>query len=154
MPNSPPSSPASGTCRLEWRPSRLLVVALVVLALTAAGAVSASALPSPWRGVLAALVALHGLLAARREAGRPACTVTLAGAGALVVTAGADAARLQGVSIDFRGPLVRLQGRDRRGRTIRLLWWPDTLDADGRRRLRRAARSGIVMSTTLPSMAA
>ena len=73
--------PPSGTCRIDWRPSRVESVALVVLALLAAAAVIASAIPPPLRDPLAGLVALHGLLLARRAAAAPRAVLEWPGQG-------------------------------------------------------------------------
>src|SRR5688572_9032395 len=129
MRSSRHSSTSCGTCRIDWRPSRMQVIALTLLALLAAGAVLASAVPEPWRGLLAALAAVHGLLLARRAGSEPPCEVSWSGgdAPARLRYAHGDMA-LSSVAVEFRGPLVRLQGRDGRGRVRRLVWWPDTLD--------------------------
>jgi toxin CptA len=52
----------------------------------------------------------------------------------------------------LRGPLAALLAFDERGRRRRLLWWPDTLPAPARRRLRLASvrRSRSPRATTLP----
>ena len=64
------SSPASSTFRLDWRPSRLLALSLVVLGLLAAFALLASALAPPLKLPAALLALAQGLRLARREAGR------------------------------------------------------------------------------------
>ena len=162
MPSSPPSSPPCGTCRIDWRPSRLEAVALVVLALLAAGAVIASAVPAPFRDPLAGLVALHGLLLARRAAAAPRAVLEWSGEGGARVRLrrGHDVFVLRDVAIDRRWPLWRLQARDARGRRHRLIWWPDTLAPADRRRLARVANDAHHVDPTtdtrisLPSMAA
>jgi toxin CptA len=52
----------------------------------------------------------------------------------------------------LRGPLAALLAFDESGRRRRLLWWPDTLPAPARRRLRLALerRSRSPGTTTLP----
>jgi hypothetical protein len=133
----------------------MLVIALVALALLAAGGVLASAAPAPWRVPLAGLVALHGLLLARRAAAERPCTVDWPGGGAAAfLQRDGRAIALQAVRVEGRGALVRLQGRDHRGVIHRLVWWPDTLDAPTRRRLALAARVSGHSDNPLPSMAA
>ncbi len=155
MQRSPPSSPSCSGCRIDWRPSRGLVAALVMLSVLAAFSVSASALPGEVRRPLAGLVLLHGLLLARRQQAQPTCTLEWRGgsAPARLVGAGLDIEVFR-VALDIRGPLVRLQGRDRHGRAHRLVWWPDTLPASARRQLVLAGRVSRRSDITLPSMAA
>jgi toxin CptA len=49
-----------------------------------------------------------------------------------------DDVPLERVRLRWRGSLAFFQARDATGRTHRLAWWPDTLDATGRRALRLA----------------
>ncbi len=155
MQRSPDSSPSCSGCRIDWRPSRWLVGGLVMLAMLATYAVMASALPEASRRPLAGLVLLHGLVRARRAAAEPACSLHWAGgeAGATLHRAGRGI-DLRRVQLELRGPIVLLQGRDARGRRHRLVWWPDTLAAGGRRRLVLAARAAHRSDINLPSMAA
>ncbi|WP_231734445.1 hypothetical protein [Noviluteimonas gilva] len=46
--------------------------------------------------------------------------------------------------VHWRGTLAFLRARDAQGRTHRLAFWPDTLDARGRRALRLASPSAAV----------
>ena len=167
MPRSSISSLPSGTCRIEWRPSRWPLVALLLLAVAAPAAVMASAVPEPRRAPLAALAGLWALVLARRERQSVPCVLDWPGgraparlqpcAGGDRSDRGADATagvRLHAVRVEFRGPLVRLLGRDDAGCTRRLLWWPDTLSAEARRRLALAARAGPPPDNPLRSMAA
>lgn len=150
----PSSSNASLPCHIEWRPSRWLVGALCVLAALAAASVLASGLPATPKPLLAGLVALAGLVRARREALRR--PLLLAWQGETLVVADAVGRRLRLTSPQLReqGPLLRIQARTADGRRWSRSWWPDTLAGPDRRRLRLAAsvspRSGI----HLPSMAA
>ena len=49
-----------------------------------------------------------------------------------------DGVTLDQAALEWRGPLALLRYRDRDGRHRRRIWWPDTLDAAGRRELRLA----------------
>jgi toxin CptA len=155
MQNSKDSSPSCSGCRIEWRPSRWLVTGLVMLAPLASYAVIASALFEDAGRPLAGLVLVLGLVRARRAANEPSCTLHWVGGGQ---PAGIDRAgqrlELRGVELEIRGPIVRLQGRDGRGRRHHLVWWPDTLDAGARRQLVLRARAGHRSDINLPSMAA
>lgn len=135
----PASSNASLPSRIDWRPSRWPVLALCLLAPLAALSVMASGLADPLKPLVAFIAALYGLALARREALRPPVTFDLRGAA---------------LELREQGPLVRVQARRPDGRRWSRTWWPDTLSAPDRRRLRFAAavspRSGI----HLPSMAA
>lgn len=127
------------TCRLDWRPSRLLAAALVALGLLAAGSVLASAAPV-WLRVPLAIAALgHALRLARRaSAPEPLRLQLAADAGSLRIVGRHRARRLHRLRIRVHGPLAVLEGRDARGRRHRLAWWPDTLTPDARRSLRLA----------------
>ncbi|KRA74213.1 hypothetical protein ASD78_11990 [Lysobacter sp. Root667] len=133
MPSSTRSSNASAPCRLEWRPSRRLAAALVLIGALAAWATLASELPLPLAVLFAAAALSYSAWLARRELrSRPQWMVVAA-----------DAVRLDGVALDqatleWRGPLALLRYRDGDGRPRQRIWWPDTLDAAGRRELRLA----------------
>jgi toxin CptA len=137
MPNSPSSSPASAPCRLEWRPSRWLQAALLILSLLAPLAVLGTELPRPLAWPLALAAAIYGLRSAWKEAGRAPRQLVLA------ATAGGgdtlDGRPLHDCRIAWRGPLAFVQAIDRDGRRARLVWWPDTLPSPLRRELRLAA---------------
>ncbi|QCW26787.1 hypothetical protein FE772_15195 [Lysobacter enzymogenes] len=121
---------------VDWRPSRLLAAALAALGLLAGVAALASELPAHlagpwprWRRVGRGW---------RRELRRPPRRLRLAGARAWL-----DDAPIAQAGLYWRGPLARLEFRDAQGRRGRLLWWPDSLDAHGRRELRLAAAVAI-----------
>lgn len=106
---------------------------LGALALLAPLSVLASGLPPPlaWPGALLALAC--GALELRRLAARPRCVLSLpAGAG----PAHCDGEPVRALRVAWRGPLVFLRWRTPAGRVRRLAFWPDTLDAAGRRELR------------------
>lgn len=139
MPNSPRWSNGSAVCRLEWRPSRCLLGALLSLGLMAAWAVLASEMPRRLAWPLAALSALEGVRLARREWRRPRCRLVFSGDAAPVLL---DGRPLDRAGLQWRGPLAFLRWRDRNGRWRHLCWWPDTLPPALRRELRLAATDG------------
>lgn len=134
--SAPHAGPAPGC--VDWRASRLLAAALAALGLLAGVAALASELPAHLGWPVAALAAGWGAALARRELRRPPRRLRLAGARAWLDDAPIAHARLY-----WRGPLARLEFRDARGRRGRLMWWPDSLDAHGRRELRLAAAVAI-----------
>jgi len=134
MPNSTRSSPASGPCRLEWRPSRWLLAALLILALLAPVSVLASGLPRAWAWPLALAALGWGIASVRRQARRPVRRLVLAADGGEL-----DGHALRGWSVAWRGPLAFVRAVDGQGRCHRLAWWPDTLPPAARRELRLAA---------------
>lgn len=130
------SSPASSTFRLDWRPSRVLGLGLVMLGLLAGASVLASRLPPPLKFPVAVLALAHALQRARREAGRAPCVLSWAGGEAPLLAGGAV---LRFPRLHLRGPLAVLTARDVHGRLQRFCWWPDTLSPGLRRQLRLAA---------------
>lgn len=132
-------SHASETCRLEWRPSRLLAAALVLLGLLAAGAAVVSEMPARAAWLLAAACLLHGISNAWRSLQPPAQMLVWNGRSGVVTL---DGTVLAVPSLSWRGPIavLRWRGPDARART--LVWWPDTLPAPRRRELRLAAGEG------------
>jgi toxin CptA len=135
-----PSSNESLTCRIDWRPSRLLMAAL--------GLLTALAMVSAWLSALSAWLAwpamaaclAHGLRLIGRELARPAGMIHLTGeAGVAHLNFAGGAESWTQVRVNFRGPLASLTGRDATGRMRRCLWWPDTLPAPARRQLRLVA---------------
>jgi toxin CptA len=149
MTNSLRSSHASETCRLEWRPSRLLCAALVSLGLTGAFAVLASGMPAAVGWLLAPAALAGGWRVAAREAARPARTVMWDGHAGVVRV---DGIAVTAPTLTWRGALACLAWRDARGRRQRLLFWPDVLDALKRRELRLAA-GPVAASPAKASMA-
>lgn len=141
---------ASSTCRLEWRPSPLGVGLAAVIAVAAAGSVLASGLP--FRGVFAVFVLFLGLRSAWRQWRQaPREMAWQAGEGRLVFDDGTTWTR---GSLVMRGPLAVLRGRDASGRRQSLAWWPDTLDAMTRRRLRLSLAVSRGSGNPWPTMAA
>ena len=128
-----PGPTPAADCRLLWRPSRLLSAALIALGLAAAFSVVASELPLPASLPLAAMALAWAGWSARREARRPPRPLVIAGGRATLA-----AAPISDLRLHWRGWLARLDFTGSDGRRRRLLWWPDTLDAAGRRELRLA----------------
>src|SRR5690606_33554683 len=128
-PNSTRSSSGCGSsrraeprCRLGWRPSRWLQVALVVLAgLAAFAIIVASEVPRPlaWPAALAALA--HGARRAWRERRRPPFDVVLRGADGPVLVDGAPVADFR---LQWRGPVAFAAWKDGDGQGRRATWWP------------------------------
>ncbi|TAA23713.1 hypothetical protein [Pseudoxanthomonas sp. X-1] len=149
MPRSPSSWNASASCRLEWRPSRLLGAMLAIIGLLAVCAVLASGLPGWAIALLAPCAAAQTILSLRRYLRLPRRR--------LVIPAGEGAPTLEGVvltgcEVQWRGPLAFLAWRDAAGRHGHLAWWPDTLDTRARRELRLAAE-GLAVSARGAAMA-
>lgn len=135
-----PSSTSSSTCRIDWHPSLWLALALLGLGVMAAVSLWLSALPMPVKlaGMVVALA--EGTRLARRQRSLPPVAVDwLGGDEPAYLTGREGVAKLEAVQVHLRGPLASLAGTDAQGRRNRLLWWPDTLDAAGRRELRLAA---------------
>lgn len=132
---STPSSSGSAPCRIDWRPSRWLLAALLALALLAPVAVLASEMPRGAAWLLAAAAAGHGAWLAQREWRWPLRSLLFTADGRLMV----DDEDVREVVLRWRGPLAFLSWRDGQGRKGRLVWWPDTLPPRWRRELRLAA---------------
>lgn len=147
MPNSRRWSNVSATCRIEWRPSRLLCATLALLGVLGAAAAVLSEAPA-WVALPVALASLSaGIAQAFREARRPRRTLTVTAAGIRI-----DGERMDAARLCWRGPLVSLTSTAG-DRKRRLQWWPDTLDAAGRRELKLAVprpEPGASTSTMAP----
>jgi toxin CptA len=131
-------SSASVSCRLEWRPSRWLIGALLALGLLAASAVLASGVPRPAAWPLAVSALAYACWRAWRESRLPSHALFLPGN---ELPATLDGLPIEQARVQWRGPLAFLLWRDRQGRPQRLSWWPDTLPRPRRRELRLAAGS-------------
>lgn len=145
MPHSTRWSNASAPCRppreasgvrLEWRPSRLLVSGLLLLAMAAAASVLASEMPRLAAWPLASAALGYGVWLAWRESRAERRWLVVASGDAVSTVDGRPAA---GLTVRWRGPLAFLHWRDGDGRSRRLVFWPDTLPAPRRRELRLAA---------------
>lgn len=144
------SSNASLHCRLEWRPSRWLLGGMSLLSTMAILSLWLSALPALACAVGSMLVVAYTVVRIRREAQRAPVRIVWPGGDAAVVielpSAHADMQprgdrgnEFHFVALNFRASLVVLCVADEQGRRSRWTWWPDTLDARGRRALRFAA---------------
>ena len=135
-----PSSNASCTCHIDWRPSRWLAGGLVALGLMASLSLWLCALPGTVAAPAAIGAAAYGLALAYWHLRSPPVAVDwLGGEDPAYLTQADRVLRLQQVHVRLRGPLAQLSGRDASGRTHRLAWWPDTLAVSDRRQLRLAA---------------
>jgi toxin CptA len=130
-------SSESSSCRIDWRPSRLLCVAFAGLGTLAAIALGLSDLPLPLQLPLALLALARGWQLARREWRQPACHLEfeLEGGDAMIRCAGRSEV-LRAPRLALRGLLATLAWRDPSGRARALHWSTDTLPAAARRRLR------------------
>ena len=155
------SSNASLHCRLEWRPSHWLLVGFALLAALAMVSLWLSALPvwaCVFGGILIAAFAAYRL---RNEMRRARVHIAWAGGDEPVVVErslqqGGRAEEFQFVALNIRAGLVVLCLADERGRRTRWTWWPDTLDARGRRALRLAAsvdRDSLLALSSQPGKA-
>jgi toxin CptA len=133
MPTSTRSSSTSVPCRLEWRPSRWATGALILLAALAPFCVVQSEMPRALAWPLAVLACAWGLRDALREWSQPA-RLFVFGPGLAGVSL--DGRPLVSAMLRWRGPLAFLHWRDAGGQGGRLVWWPDTLPAAERRRLK------------------
>lgn len=131
MPPSRTSSNASPTCRVELGPSRLEAFALAVIGILGGAGLFLTDLPVPVAASVAPAVAGWGLLLSRRVRHRKAVQVAFRGDGCVQI----DAADVEDVRMEWRGPLTCLQWRED-GRRVRLVAWPDVIDARARRELR------------------
>ena len=134
------SSSSLSNCRIDWRPSRLLAGALVILGVAAAVSVALSAAPLFVALPMGLLALVVGLKLAHRELHRPTLVLSwVGGTNELHLEhAGQDEAWHEALAV-FRGGLVTVSGLDEAGHRQQLHWWPDTLPAEARRRLRLAS---------------
>ena len=110
-----------------------MIGALAMLGVLAALGLLASDLPRAWASPCAALACAAGCLQARHEARRAHRMLVIDSAGATL-----DGDAVAQLALRWRGPCAFLAARGKAGRIHRLAWWPDTLDAAGRRTLRLA----------------
>jgi len=131
----PDRSAFSGAARIDWRPSRWLSGAIILLGVCAGAALLASDLPAGLAWPAAMMAWAYGAWLFRREHRRlPHAFVFRAGAVPLV-----DDAPALDFQLHWRGPLAFASWRDAHGRRQHRAWWPDTLPAPRRRELRLAA---------------
>jgi toxin CptA len=136
MTHSLHSSSASVSCRLDWRPSRWLIGALLLLAVLASVSIMASDMPQMTAWPLAIIALAYGGWQARAESRKRHREFVFPGNDLPVML---DGRPVEAVVVQWRGPLAFVSWRGRGGRRERLAWWPDTLSAARRRELRLAA---------------
>lgn len=141
MSRSQRSCNASASCRLEWRPSRWLTGAILLLGVLAVFSVLASEMPRAWAWPLATLALVYTGWSARRSACQPVQVWYWPG-GERPPTVDGEIAR--DVVVTWRGSLAFVRWRDAQGRIRRRGWWPDTLPMERRRELRLAATTAPV----------
>ena len=129
-------SSASVSCRIEWRPSRWVIGALLSGGVLAAASALLSGMPRPAAWLLVAAVLCHALWLAYRESQRPVRALVFPGND---LPGMVDGAPIEQVEVQWRGPLAFVSWEARDGRRLRLSWWPDTLPPPRRRELRLAA---------------
>ena len=138
-------SSASATCRLEWRPSRLITAWLFSLVALSPVCLLASGLPRWLAWPLAVLAMLHALREGHRYRASPHRLLTIRAEGPLCV----DGAMVERWRLHWRGPLAFVAWRDADGRRHALGFWPDTLGRAGRRELRLATPQQASVSTAV-----
>ncbi len=144
MSKSHRSSSASATCRLEWRPSRMIAAWLLALTVLAPLSLLYSNLPRTAAWLLAPACALAALQAWHRY--RHACPVHfhLRAEGPLEV----DGVPMPDGRLRWRGPLAFVEWRDGKGRRRAVAFWPDTLPPTTRRELRLATPAAVNAAPT------
>ena len=138
MTHSPCWSSASVSCRIEWRPSRWVISALLSGGVLASVSVFLSGMPRPAAWLFAAAVSIHALWLADRESRRPVRSLVFPGNDMPVTV---DCMPMEQVEVQWRGPLAFVSWKERDGKRLRLSWWPDTLPPARRRELRLAANA-------------
>ena len=142
MSKSHRSSSASASCRIEWRPSRLIAAWLAALMLLAPFSVLASGMPRwlAWPLAIAAAVTAWGVR--RRWCRMPKRSLLVRAEGPLSV----DGELFPEWRLEWRGPLAFLHWRGADGRIAGLSFWPDTLPPALRRELRLASPPASAVS--------
>ena len=126
---------ASPSCRIDWRPSRQLCLALLALGVLAALAAWLSGLPPVARSLLGVAAPAYGGWLARREWRRRPCVLEF-DREALLMHVGLQRIELSAPRLRLRGPLASVEARGADGRRHVLLWSADTLPVHSRRQLR------------------
>jgi toxin CptA len=126
---------------------------LCVLAVAAIAALWLSDMPRIACGIGSALVLGYAGWLLLREVRRPNCAMSWSGGDApWQVECGGRIEPLRHVGARFRGGLVVLTLADADNKPCRYLWWPDTLDARGRRSLRLAMHVEAVVTPVQPTL--
>lgn len=126
------SSNASAPCRIDWRPSRWLTVALWSLALLAPLSLWASDLPALAAWPLALCAAGGAAWSALRHLRTAPLSLVVPAEGEVTV----DGRVVEDFEVLWRGALAFLSWRDGAGHVRRLALWPDVLAPATRRELR------------------
>lgn len=143
--------PEGVDCRLPWRPSGWLRAGLLALAAAAMASLWLSALPMIACAAGTALIAAYAAWRLWRESARKPFVLTWnAGQDAWQRSDGSRTQRLRHIGASLRGPLAVLTLADEDDRRQRIVWWPDTLDAGGRRALRLLAQSRLRPASASP----
>ncbi len=137
-------SSASAICHLEWRPSRLIIAWLVLLAVLSPISLLASALPRWLAWPMAVMAMLSALRQARRYRVTPHRMLVISVEGPLLI----DGQPFGHWRLRWRGALAFVSWEDEAGRRHGLSFWPDTLTGIGRRELRLATPSDVSVSPT------
>jgi toxin CptA len=124
-------STASSSCRIDWRPSPLLCLALLALGLLAGASVLMSDLPLIWALPSALLAAGQGARLGWQEWSRAPCALEVDATGRVSL----QGRELVSPRLRLRGSLACLEWRDDRGRRGALSWLADTLPVASRRQL-------------------
>ena len=103
-----------------------------------------SGLPRTWALIVGMVLLLDAAVRARRDWRQsPAVVVWGAGGDDVRLLQDGREHRLAHLNVRWRGPLATLGARDEAGKLRRLSWWPDTLPAPARRRLRLASDQAV-----------
>jgi len=128
-------------------------LALCVIALAAVAALWLSGMPRLACGIGSAFVIAYAGWLLRRESRRPNTVLNwLGGDAPWQVECDGRTESLRFVGAVFRGGLVALTLADADDKPRRYVWWPDTLDARGRRALRLAMRVEAVVTPMQPTL--
>ena len=138
MKHLPHSSSASVGCRLEWRPSRWVILAILLAGLLAPLSILVSGMPAWAAWPLATLMLAHALWLARNEQRKPVRNVFFPGND---LTVKVDGEPVDQARVEWRGPLSFVSWKAVDGRRHRLSWWPETLPPARARELRLAANA-------------
>jgi len=133
MPDLPPLSRSSASCRLEWQPSKQERASLALLTLLAAFSLLQCDLPLSWAWPAAVAVILLGSVCLWRNSHRRTRELLL---NSDLAACRIDGQAITTLALSRRGPLlfVRFKQAPTR-RWQHLVFWPDTLPVATRRQL-------------------
>jgi len=136
MSKSHRSSIASPGCRLDWWPSRWVIVGLRALTALGVFSIFVSEMPRFAAWPLAAVTLGYSLWLTRLESRKPSLSFVWPGHDGPAML---DGKPIHEVEVQWRGSLAFVRWRGKTGRIQRVSWWPDTLSPASRRELRLAA---------------